>query len=269
MQQTTNKIGISTVNLVEDDPSGVAATKQKRILLVDDEQKFLNATAALLRLDGFEVIALASGNKALDETTGSNIDLAVIDIHIPGTSGLELVEAIAEFDQHLPIILVTGEPTVETAIQSISLSIKAYLLKPIKYDELKRVIEKSIEEYDVHRKIRDAQEEMNNLENYVTGSIASSMQSPSITASELFTVSANGIINILQDLKTLVDTFTKDDAHPALCRLCKKEEYYLKRIRNTVQVLEQTKRSFKSKELAVLRISLEAILTENQEDGGI
>lgn len=86
--------------------------------------------------------------------------------------------------------------------------------------EQKRAIERSIEEYDVHQKIRDAREEMNHVENYVTGSIASSMQAPSITASELFSVGADGIINILQDLKTLVDTSTKDGADPALCRLC-------------------------------------------------
>ena len=264
MQQTKDSEGISTLSSTKDNPGEDESTQIKRILLVDDEKAFLKATASLLRLDGYDVVALDSGDRALQEITDSHIDLAVIDIHLPGNNGLELVEAIAEYDEYLPIILVTGEPTVETAIQSISLFIKAYLLKPVKYDELKRVIEKSIEEYDVHRKIRAAQEEMNNLEKYVTGSIASSLHSPSITASELFTVSANGIVNILQDMKTLVNSFTRGGADPALCRLCKKEEYYLNTIRDTVQVLEKTKRSFKSKELAGLRIRLEAILTENQ-----
>tara|TARA_B100000315_G_scaffold252165_1_gene288359 strand:+ start:14403 stop:15158 length:756 start_codon:yes stop_codon:yes gene_type:complete len=242
-----------------------SAADKKRLLVADDDESFLHTTARMLRMDGYDVTTVDDGNAALAEISRSSTDLAILDIKMPGNRGLELVQAVADHDEYLPVILVTGEPSMETAIRSVSLKINSYLLKPLTYDELKPLIENGIGQYDLHRRIRLAQEGMKNFDSTLAQTLTSAYHTQGITASELFCVSSIGIINILDDLKSMVNLLIQDGADPSLCRLCKKDAFYLNTIRETIQALARTRRAFKSKEIATLKMKLESILPENQE----
>ena len=84
----------------------------KKILLVDDEKKFLNSIAERLRLMGHDPIKASSGRKALALARESGFDLAIVDLKMPGMNGLEVCRAVRRNDQltKMKVLITTGHP---------------------------------------------------------------------------------------------------------------------------------------------------------------
>ena len=110
----------------------------KRILLADDEETFLYATADLLRLAGHECDCVQDGASAIAKLHEQAYALIISDIKMPGNSNLELIQLLPQLAAGVPVILVTGYPTLRSAVQSIQLPVVAYLTKPLDFDELLR-----------------------------------------------------------------------------------------------------------------------------------
>ena len=89
-----------------------------RILLVDDEPLVANAFRRLLKARGHEVTLAASAEEATGLMAGTGFDVVVSDLMMPGAGGLGMLRAARAFDRDLPVILVTGSPTVESAMQA-------------------------------------------------------------------------------------------------------------------------------------------------------
>ena len=107
-----------------------------RILVADDEPLFLKTTAALLRKAGFECTCAANGEAALEALARERFDLLLSDLNMPGNFKLELLREGRRQWPEIPMIIVTGAPSLPTAIESVRLGIADYLLKPVKYDDL-------------------------------------------------------------------------------------------------------------------------------------
>jgi DNA-binding NarL/FixJ family response regulator len=116
-----------------------------RILLADDEITFLHATAALIRKEGFDVTCVESASDVAEKLAAQAYDLLIADIHMPGNTDLELVGEVARIVEDLPVILITGYPSVRTAAASIRLPVTAYLVKPFDLAELLEYVRSSIE----------------------------------------------------------------------------------------------------------------------------
>ena len=106
------------------------------ILLVDDELLYRTSTAALLRNSGYQVMTAASAEEAMQLLRGQPTGLAMVDLNLPGNEKLELLRFLREQFPDLAVIVVTGHPSLPTAIASLRLKITDYLLKPVKYEEL-------------------------------------------------------------------------------------------------------------------------------------
>jgi len=107
-----------------------------RILLVDDDAAILRAYAKTLEAAGFTVDKAADGAEAAARFKVSRYDVIVSDISMPGMTGLELVRAVREFDLDVPVVLVTGDPSLQTAIKAVEYGAFGYLVKPVPGDEL-------------------------------------------------------------------------------------------------------------------------------------
>lgn len=110
--------------------------RKPRILIADDEPLFGRTTAELLRKSGFEVTWVENGAKALDEMSKGEFELAVVDLNMPGNLGLELLFECRRKHPDVPMVVLTGRPTLPSAIESVRLGIHDYLLKPIEIDDL-------------------------------------------------------------------------------------------------------------------------------------
>lgn len=117
----------------------------KRILIADDEPLFLVTTGELLRKAGFECRCVSNADAALEHLAEEPFDLILSDLNMPGNLKLELLrEGRAKWPE-IPLIVVTGVPSLPTAIESVRLGIADYLLKPVKFDDLLVSIERLLD----------------------------------------------------------------------------------------------------------------------------
>ncbi|MEO7520334.1 MAG: response regulator, partial [Gemmatimonas sp.] len=107
-----------------------------RILIVDDDRAFRLSTAALLRADGYDVDAVADGASAAEALRETRHDLVVLDLRMPGVDGLGVVEALRLWGERVPILMISGFGTVDTAVRAMQLGADDFLTKPVEPDVL-------------------------------------------------------------------------------------------------------------------------------------
>lgn len=107
-----------------------------RILIADDEPLFLRTTSQLLTKAGYVCVGVPDGMQALERLEKEPFDLILSDLSMPGNLKLELLREGRTKWPAVPLIVVTGAPTMPSAIESVRLGIADYLLKPVKYEDL-------------------------------------------------------------------------------------------------------------------------------------
>ncbi len=112
------------------------------MLLADDEPLYLETTAQLLRKAGYECRCVSDAPAAIETLRSAPIDLVLTDLNMPGNFKLELLRWGRESQPHVPVLVVTGVPSLPTAIESVRLGIADYLVKPVKFEVLLRSIER-------------------------------------------------------------------------------------------------------------------------------
>ncbi|MDX1673283.1 MAG: sigma-54 dependent transcriptional regulator [Longimicrobiales bacterium] len=111
-------------------------TLQGRILVVDDDRAFRLSTAELLRQDGHTVALAEDASAAAEALEGGRFDLVLLDLRMPGLDGLSLLEVLRKRGEGVPILMVTGFGSIETAVQSLHTGADDFLTKPVDPDIL-------------------------------------------------------------------------------------------------------------------------------------
>jgi DNA-binding response OmpR family regulator len=114
------------------------------ILVVDDEQNIRSGLAALLTKDGHQVTEAGDGEAALDLLETMACEVAIVDIRMPGMSGLELLHAIRSRWPHVAVILLTGQGTLESAIDAVRAGAQDYLLKPASPETIRETLDRAL-----------------------------------------------------------------------------------------------------------------------------
>ncbi len=122
-----------------------------RILIVDDEDSTREYLAMMLEREGYEVSASGDGKKAVKLNSQESFDAVITDIQMPGMDGLQLLGSLRDNDPTVPVIIVTGHASQESAIEALNLGAFYYLLKPVSNEELKQVVRNALE----LRRLRD------------------------------------------------------------------------------------------------------------------
>lgn len=117
-----------------------------KVLLVDDEQEFLEPMAARLALRSISCRTAQSGEEALRLLNKESFDCAVVDVRMPSMDGLELLRKIRQSYSNVPVVLLTGHASVELGIQGMELGAFEYLMKPVELDELLDTIRRAAQE---------------------------------------------------------------------------------------------------------------------------
>jgi len=105
-----------------------------RVLIVDDEKSMRITLSEFLKKEGYEVETASDALNALQMLSMSEFDIVITDIIMPKISGIELLEKIREKSKNVQIVIMTGEPTVETAVKAVQSGANDYLTKPIHRD---------------------------------------------------------------------------------------------------------------------------------------
>ena len=113
-----------------------AGKSRPRVLCVDDEPVILHILRRLLEVQGFEAVVCSDPQEAVAGFGDGDFDVVITDIHMPGMDGLALMRALRERQPDLPVVVVTGQGTVDTAIQALREGATGMLVKPFTGEEL-------------------------------------------------------------------------------------------------------------------------------------
>jgi DNA-binding NtrC family response regulator len=127
-----------------------------RVLIVDDEDSIRDYLSMMLEREGYNVSACGDGKKALRLNSKEDFDVVITDIQLPGMSGIDILGSIRDKDPTIPVIIITGHASQESAIEALNIGAFYYLLKPVSNEELKQVVRNALE----MRRLRDENDEL-------------------------------------------------------------------------------------------------------------
>jgi PAS domain S-box-containing protein len=116
-----------------------------RILIVDDEVELKSALCSMLSMMGFETAGFTSGREALEALKEQDFDVLLTDLMMPEMDGMSLLSAAMEMDPHLVGVVMTGQATVQTAVEAMKLGAFDYVMKPFGMDALLPVLSRAIQ----------------------------------------------------------------------------------------------------------------------------
>ena len=109
---------------------------QYRVLLVDDEEEFVSALSERLTLRGIEVESALNGEEALARLVDKEFEVVILDVMMPGLSGLEVLRQIRSSHPNTQVILLTGHGSTREGIEGMRLGAFDYLIKPVDLEEM-------------------------------------------------------------------------------------------------------------------------------------
>lgn len=128
------------------------AMKEMKLLLVDDEERFLTTTRKILEKKGYDVEIATSGGEALEKLRTHPVHVVILDVKMPGMDGNDTLREIKRQFPVVEVIMLTGHATVESAIDGLKSGATDYLMKPTDIDEL---IQKAEEAFDKRRNLEE------------------------------------------------------------------------------------------------------------------
>ena len=116
-----------------------------KLLMVDDEVKFLESISKRLVLKNFDVTTAATGKEAIASAEKGLFDVAVVDFQMPGMDGAQVLKALKDKHKYLEIIMLTGHATVDSAVECTKLGAFKYLEKPYAFEKLVETVTEAYE----------------------------------------------------------------------------------------------------------------------------
>src|SRR5260221_8980755 len=108
---------------------------RQRLLIVDDDESVIAGLTALLE-DDYEIRSALTGRTALQKFGESSPDLVLLDVSLPDTSGLELLKQFKAYEESVPVIMMSGQGTLERVVAAMKSGAESFLHKPFAYDTL-------------------------------------------------------------------------------------------------------------------------------------
>lgn len=136
---------------------------KKSALVVDDEHLTLKIISDILEIEGYEVKTATTYGNALQHIKSSSFHVVITDIRMPEKSGIDLLEDIRSVNPELPVILMTGFASINTAIEAVKGGAYDYLTKPLDYNKLKCTIQHAVERYELLQENKRLFKELNEL----------------------------------------------------------------------------------------------------------
>jgi DNA-binding NtrC family response regulator len=132
----------------------------ERILVVEDEEGMREFLKILLGKERYDVVACECGKDAIERFKEETFQVVITDIKMPGMNGIEVLSAIKGIDPSVPVIIMTGHASQETAIEAVNKGAFAYLLKQARNEEIKQMVKKAAEMRSLKKENRFLKQEL-------------------------------------------------------------------------------------------------------------
>lgn len=126
----------------------------KTVLVIDDSPISLVLAVNIIKKLGYKALSADNGNTCIELLNSHSIDLLLLDIHMPGKNGFEVLDYIHEHNIMIPVIMISGSGDIEQAIHSLKRGAYEYLLKPVDAGRLEITMKNALNEFELRRKVR-------------------------------------------------------------------------------------------------------------------
>ena len=128
---------------------------KKSILIVDDDRAILKTAKEILQLEGYCVDAAETGLEAIKKSQAAFYHLALLDIKLPDMEGTELLTKMHKTTPEMMKVMITGFPSLDNAVEALNQGADAYLLKPVKPEELLKIVREKLREQEEAEKMSE------------------------------------------------------------------------------------------------------------------
>ncbi|MDR1301454.1 MAG: sigma-54 dependent transcriptional regulator [Treponema sp.] len=139
-----------------------------KLLVVDDEKNIREGLAASLEMDGYEVVTAAQGEEAWKRFQKGDLDLVITDLRMAGLSGEDLLKRVTAESPGIPVIVLTGHGTVETAVAAMRNGAYDFLTKPVNLGRLSLLVKRALQNRELLLKHRRMEEELERHKQFET-----------------------------------------------------------------------------------------------------
>lgn len=140
------------------DASATDAETRPRILIADDEPEILRVFEMVLEPEGYEIFTAKDGLEAKALFEKHHFDVVLTDLTMPGLDGVDLLRAIRKVDLDVPVVFITAAPSLESAIRAVEFGALRYLIKPVRTQEILKVVREALKLHELARLKREALE---------------------------------------------------------------------------------------------------------------
>src|ERR1043166_1185324 len=125
--------------------------RSMRVMIVDDEEVLRDVLEVVLRREGFDVVLAASGEECLNVLDTEEVDLVILDVMLPGISGIDTLRALRISNPMLPVVVITAFSSIDGAIEAMKFGAFHYIPKPFKNEEVILTVNKALEQRRLSR----------------------------------------------------------------------------------------------------------------------
>lgn len=150
----------------------------KKIIIVDDEVDILEVLGKFLTDAGYSFSGFDNARDAIDAIQKEPFDLAIVDLKLGKDSGIDVMNKFHQIDPEIPVIILTGYGTVESAVEAMSIGAMTYLTKPVSNDVLLFEVKHAIERAELLRQMKKLRKEvgMNSIDDLISYESASGVR---------------------------------------------------------------------------------------------
>jgi two-component system sensor histidine kinase/response regulator len=174
-------------------------SKKTVVLIIDDEESIRDSCSQITAKEGHSVETAVNGEEGLEKIKTLHPDLVLVDLKMPGKSGMEVLDELQTFDPHIIPVVITGYGTVDSAVEAMKRGAYDFLQKPFTPEELRSIIRRGLERRTLIKEAeRLRQEKITMEENFIT-MVSHQLRSPLVAVQQYFEVILGGMAGPLED----------------------------------------------------------------------
>ncbi|MDH5714906.1 MAG: response regulator [Candidatus Aminicenantes bacterium] len=159
-----------------------------KILIIDDEASIRDSCSQVLSKEGYITETAEDGSVGLEKVKKTKPDLVLVDLKMPGISGMEVLESLKEIDPDIVSIVITGYATIESAVEAMKLGAYDYVPKPFTPDELRLITNRGLEKRRLLLETATLRQEKKQMEENFISLVTHELRSPLIAVKQYFDV---------------------------------------------------------------------------------
>ncbi len=129
------------------------------VLVVDDSATIRTLVSSIVKKSGHTTIMAADGNSCIDILNSHQIDLLLLDVHMPGKTGIEVLSYLRDHHLNIPVIMISGSDDIEEAVKALKMGAYDFLLKPVNPDKLTVTVKNALAESELRKNLKLFQQE--------------------------------------------------------------------------------------------------------------